>query len=211
MAFDLGWDCRFSSGLVTDPAYACFENAQAYPHTYTNANGDSINAGWQASIFVQDRSAALDPRLGGNAFNATGGPLVFQIDLASGSAPGAGGYTIDLAAGDGGGGTYQQRFGVYDDTTLLIDGQTATATTAGNYEDATLAVVAATTSWTGALATVTFATTTAKFVFDPAGGHTDFYCLAHFRLTLQTSPVGGDAGVLAQFLKSHLLPLPLPT
>ena len=49
-AFDFAWDYRATLVFVTDPAYACGVVAtDTYPKTYTNGNGLSINAGWDAS------------------------------------------------------------------------------------------------------------------------------------------------------------------
>src|SRR3990167_669806 len=121
MAFDLGWDLRGNLGYRTDPAFGVFlAYTDAYPTTYTNGNGDSINAGWTGSMTAGlDRSKTNDARLGGINYGSS--PTQFRVDLASGSNPGAGDYAIDLAAGDAQGGvlTYSD-INVKDTSTSVI-------------------------------------------------------------------------------------------
>jgi hypothetical protein len=178
MPWDLGFNFRSTAGFVTDPAYAVPALAEVYPHTYTNANGDSIVAGWvTASENAVDRASGNDPRLAGIGF---GGTRDFRIDLDSGNAPGAGNYTVDLAAGDAGG-TQTIALLVTDDTTTLIT-IPSQSVTAGHFLDATVADVTASTTWTGATASKTFATTTCYIKQNGAA-----IFVAHFRLTAQAA------------------------
>lgn len=188
MAFDLAWNMRLTAPFVSDPSYAVPCLGEAYPHTYTNANGDSINAGWLVAPGNKaDRSSSNDPRLAGQNQSDPPGPWPFQVDLNSGSAPGAGEYVVDIAAGDAGSGRHIA-FNLYDTTTLLIDASSGgvTALLAGEFLDATAAVVSASTAWTGATALVTFATTVAKLSLDPLNSQWN-QTIAHFRLTLQVT------------------------
>jgi len=204
MPFDLGFNFRSTAGYVTDPAYGVPVLGESYPHTYTNANGDSINAGWTdvTNFVVANRSATNDPRIAGVNFqNTQDATDTFQVDLASGSNPGAGAYTIDIAWGDHSvfmRGSYI----LYDNTTSLISSGTQ-ALNNGQYIDATGALVTATTTWTGATASKTFATTTAKLTSTGAhlGGYSGFPVLAHFRLTLQAG--GGGQSVVPVLMAQY--------
>jgi hypothetical protein len=190
MAFDMGFDFRGTAGYVTDPAYGVPVLGEAYPHTYTNGNGNSINAGWAVSTSLNlDRTSTNDARIAGANGEGNGTPREFNVNLSSGSAPGAGTYTNDIAVGDSLA-SVRADFKVLDDTTVLIDGTNGGAgfgTAANDYIDASLAVVTATTTWTGATVSKTFATTTAKvqIAMDVIASYT---FLAHFRLTLAPTP-----------------------
>jgi hypothetical protein len=186
MPFDLGFNFRNTGGFVTDPAYAVPVLGETYPHTYTNGNGQSLNAGWDAIDLGQDRANTNDPRIAGaNLISGAGGPCTFTCNLASGSAPGAGAYTVDLACGE------QDisrtvDFKVFDSTTMLIDGTNGGAgfsPTTHHYIDATVTDVAATTTWTGTPVAKTFATTTVKFTM-AIHSLSNYDAVAHFRLTL---------------------------
>ena len=198
MAFDLGFNFRGTAGYVTDPAYGVPVLGEAYPHTYTAANGYSMNGGWTAAPSGSiDRASSNDPRIAGIQYKENGfGERFFQADLSSGSAPGAGDYTADLALGD----TFanKQAFKLYDDTSVLIDGTNGGAgysTEAGHYIDATLTDVTASTTWTGTTVSKTFATTTAKVGIAAAdAGFSLSTTIAHFRLTLE----GGAAADVRQ-------------
>lgn len=200
MAFDMGFDYRATAGFVTDPSYAVPVLAEVYPHTYTNVDGKSINAGWATAPNPVDSSAGNDPRIAGVNYDFVQND--FQVDLSSGSAPGAGDYTLDCAVGFQSD-TFTQRFQIRDTSTVLIDsGDVITAS--GHYIDATLSDVAATTTWTGATTVKTFATTLVVFRIRITGVITT---LAHFRLTLQTpTPSGGVTGMPWWLLGPTILP-----
>lgn len=190
-AFDFAWGYRGTLIYTTDPAYQVFEGGSAYPTTYTNANGLSINAGWTIAGHLggnYNRVATNDPRIVGMAYISPNGSgvVLFQVDLSSGSAPGAGTYTVDLAVGDP---LNPQRedFTLKDNTTLLIDGTNGAAgidTTGNQFVDATLATVTGGAAWAGTTASKVFASTTVNLNVGPdaCGGSTG---LSHFRLTLQ--------------------------
>lgn len=183
MSFDMGFNFRGSSGYVTDAAYAVPVLGEGYPHTYTNGNGQSVNAG--GGVSPLDRDSTNDPRIAGINYNPnSNGVRTFQVDLSSGSAPGAVTYTIDLAVGDASA-SHPQWFQVKDSSTVLIDGSgggSGITTATDEYVDATLAKVTATTSWTGATVDKTFATTTVNLDHGNTG-LSDVTSLAHFRLT----------------------------
>lgn len=187
MTFDLAWGFRGTAGYVTDPSYQVPAVGETYPHTYTAANGYSINAGLSAAQNILNRSATNDPRIAGINYgdNNNPGSIDFTVALGSGSAPGAGTYTVDIAMGDPGGAQHQD-FKLLDTSTTLIDGTnggSGYSTATGHFIDASLADVAATTSWTGTTASKTFATTTAilSIGIDACGGT---FTVSHFRLTL---------------------------
>jgi hypothetical protein len=181
-AFDMCFDFRKTAGFVTDPSCGVPVLLDTYPTTYTNANGDSLNAGWLTTIpgHPEDSAAGNDPRIAGDYFHAaaeSANQQTFQGDLSSGSAPGSGAYTIDLAAGGAAFG-YTSTFTLQDSATVLITG-TGTTLAAGHFEDATGADVAATVNWTGTTVNKTFATTTMKLIM----GAINFSAIAHLRLT----------------------------
>jgi hypothetical protein len=190
-AFDMGFNARATPGFVSDQPYAVPLLGEVFPHTYTNANGDSINGGYDGgglSGGVFDRLNTNDPRIAGINYEPNGAGLSrsLVVDLSSGSAPGAGTYTIDLAVGD-------QAFAhpedciVYDNVTALI---TILATTGGggHFFDATTADVTASGTWTGTTVSKSFASTTAKVTLDATSSGSDFTTLAHFRLTKAGGP-----------------------
>ncbi|HJQ66345.1 MAG TPA: hypothetical protein VJ816_08210 [Gemmatimonadales bacterium] len=201
MPFDMGFDFRAWAG-TTPPAYASDVYGEAYPHTYTNVNGYSINGGWDAGVNPTNRDVGggQDPRIDGINYIGNGTVRTFTIDLSSGSAPGAGTYTVDVAAGDPSAG-HNQGFKVFDNTTVVLDGSNGGSgftTTTGHYIDATLADVAATTSWTGTTTNKTFATTTAKLGIGYGSG--DATTIAHFRLTLTA---GGGQSVVPVLMAQY--------
>ena len=187
MAFDLGFNFRASAVFVTDQSYAVPVLGEEYPHTYTNADGYSSNAGWVsfAGCGTVNRASGNDPRIAGANYGPGIGLRTFTVALDSGSAPGAGDYTVDLALGDTDPDT--QSLLVRDDTTTVIDvsnGGAGFAIAGGHYRDATATDVTASTTWTGATASVTFASTTVNVDINiPA--ILAISRLAHFRLTLQ--------------------------
>lgn len=193
MAFDMGFDFRGTLAYVTDPSFCAFANAAAYPTTYTNGDGYSINAGVAAGFdLALNRDAAVDPRLAGALFQFDSAQTgTFQVDLSSGSAPGAGDYTIDLAIGTEPAGGAQQNIVVAlkDDTVPVIAFGPVSTAAGGERIDATGTVVnPGTGSWDLVRQTVnvTFATTTCLLDIISA---TDQPQLNHFRLTL-----GGAVG-----------------
>jgi hypothetical protein len=189
MAFDMGFGFRSTAGYVTDPAYQVAAPYYAYPHTFTNDNGDSLNAGWTEFCSTLDVSQAVDPRLAGFAYHS--GPRTFQIDLASGSNPGAGTYTVDLAVGSAVSAQTIDAFAVKDNTTSVISLSGSLAS--GHFFDATGTDRApGTDSWDLVRATVSqaFASTTVKLV---GGTGVNYFTLAHFRLT----PQGGGGSFSA--------------
>lgn len=188
MAFDMGFNCRATSSYVTDPAYAVPVLGELYPHTYTNSNGWSINGGWQEIAGTDDRGASNDPRLAGDNFInfGPGRPAIFKVDLSSGSAPGSGDYTVDLAVGLQSGAASYDSVNVKDNTSSVI-AFSGTTGGANHYFDATGTDRApGTSSWdlVRSTASVTFTTTTVSLEAIFAAGAT---WIAHFRLTLVTA------------------------
>lgn len=196
MAFDMGFNFRATAGYVTDPAYGVPVLAEAYPHTYTNTNGYSINAGWTvAPTGNENRDATADPRIAGINYKSADGNLSeFKVDLSSGSAPGAGTYTVDVAIGDLAA-AHNNDFKVRDTTTVLIDGTNGTTginTAAAHFLDATVTDVGPLLiTWVGTTVQKTFATTVAAvgIGFNNVGGDNNT-CLCHFRLTLAAAGWG---------------------
>ena len=188
MPFDMAFDFRSTSGYVTDPSYAVPVLNEAYPHTYTNADGKSLNGGWDnpASISKDDRRSDVDARIAGQNRNVTAFARTFTLDLSSGSAPGAGTYTIDWALGDPDASSSVD-FKLEDNGATLIDatnGGSGFSVANAHLLDATLADNAASASWAGATVSKTFSTTTCQIVNNP-DGLSLLSPIAHFRLTLQ--------------------------
>ena len=185
MAFDMGFDYRATSTFVTDPAYGVPTLGEAYPHTYTNGNGDSINAGWTAgNLGQQNMASSNDARIAGDNYSAALTEEDFQVDLGSGSNPGAGDYSIDIAVGQPTNPT-QNQFAILDNATTLITTSGTISVAANHFVDATLTDVTATTTWTGTPVTKTFATTTCIVKINLAGAVNNNGMLSHFRLTRQ--------------------------
>ncbi|HXE88958.1 MAG TPA: hypothetical protein VN524_19390 [Hyphomicrobiaceae bacterium] len=188
MAFDLGFNFRGTSGFVTDAAYGVPGLAEMYPHTYTAANGYSINAGVSGTTGSENNAASNDPRIAGDNYVNPSTTTNFLVDLSSGSAPGAGTYSVDLAMGVSNFGTAMACV-VKDNTTIILDltnGGSGYVTTNGHYIDASGANLAATTSWTGTPVNLTFATTTCYLVLNPAS-LASYTMIGTFRLTLASS------------------------
>jgi hypothetical protein len=199
MPFDMGFDFRGTLGGASDPSFAVAVLAETYPHTYTNSDGASINAGWEdGSRSADDRWPSNDPRLvGGNGGGNNEGGHTFTIKLDTGSAPGAGTYDVDLALGDGKTWWTNQSITVKDNTSpvlALTNGGTGYSFSNDNeYQDATDTLRTATTTWNGVTAPVTFASTTCVVLLDSVGAASGATRIAHFRLTLQA---GGGQSVV---------------
>lgn len=188
MAFDIGFNFRLTSGFVTDGGEGVPVLGESFPNTYTNTNGFSVNAGWNMAPSEKvDRTNTNDPKIAGlNGANSA--VQTFTVDLSSGSAPGAGNYSVDLAAGDATN-LRLSSFKLFDNATLLIDGSnggSGTVTSGGHFLDATVTDVTASTTWTGTPVNKTFASTTVNLQNNPDALPTTT-CIAHFRLTLQTA------------------------
>lgn len=191
MVWDFAWDFRATENFVTDPTYAVWVPAQpgpyAFPHTFTNVNGDSVDAGWVTigSGAEGNGTASDDPRIAGAVIVFNGESTgVFRVDLSTGTAPGAGTYAIDIAMGRGTDiGTNSGR--VKDNTTIVVDltnGGLGYATVAAHYIDATGTDRSATTTWNGVTVNAAFSSTTVNLEFGMSGNTYRSY-LAHFRLT----------------------------
>lgn len=111
MAYDLGVNFRGTAGYVTDDVNETYcLAADTYPTTRGGAT-----FGWDVSVQATDRSAAVDRRLAGIAFD-TGALRTFRLDL-----PSLGGAVVHLAIGDhGGGGLGDETVEVKDNTTSLF-------------------------------------------------------------------------------------------
>ena len=196
MAFDMGFNFRSTAGFVTDPSYAVPVLVETYPHTYTNGDGKSLNGGWVSALaFAQDESTSPDVRLAGinYVFVSTGADM-FRVDLSSGSAPGAGNYTVDIAAGQWSQGRTLE-YELRDSATPVITGVEKT-TAANEFVDATQTIRSpGTSSWdlVRVTADVTFSTTTVNLALIITSV---FSMVAHFRLTLQ----GAAADVIQQHI-----------
>lgn len=194
MPFDMGFNFRNQAGFVTDQAFAVSvkDSDPIYPNTFTNGNGVSVNAGWVSSTNgTQDRAAGNDPRIAGIAYRPNdGSEELFKVDLSSGSAPGAGTYLVDVAMGGETSSATDNSFKVLDNTTVMIDGTNSGAgydINSGDFIDATLATVTASTTWTGTQTPIIFASITAQIGIGYVNS-SDNTLLAHFRLTFVPPP-----------------------
>jgi len=201
MPFDMGFNFRSTAGYVTDPAYGVPVLGEAYPHTYTNANGNRINAGWASTpAAVFNQNSGFDARIAGGNY----GDGTFTIDLSSGSAPGAGTYTIDHAMGLAGLGILQNIALIKDNTTTVVDlsnGGAGYSTASSHFTDATAVDNTGSISWAGTTTSAAFATTTAKVVMSHGTPDGTNACLAHFRLTLQAG--GGGQSVVPVLMAQY--------
>lgn len=204
MTFSLGFNFRSTAPFVTDGSEGVPMLGEEYPHTYTNGNGYSVNAGWTITPdgHGQNRDPANDARIAGIDYRANGiAPKTLRIDLDSGSNPGAGTYTVDIALGDVNAQTVAAA--VKDTSSVVLDltnGGAGYSVAGHHYIDATAADVAATTTWTGATTSKTFATTICNLDLGHASA-SGFSTIAHFRLTLQagsTYTLTSDVGAFTE-------------
>ena len=170
VSVNFGWDFRATSGFVTDPSYAVFEGgATVFPHTYTNANSESINAGFvsitttpcDAAPTARDRNASNDPRLAGIVFpsgsngSSTDGQCDFEITL-----PTTGSYTINLAMGDGA--NQQTQFVIFEDNTVTFASESNVSTGSNSFMDAS-GVVETAANWPSTAVTISHTFTSTRF------------------------------------------------
>jgi hypothetical protein len=201
MAFDMGFDFRQTAGYVTDNGnWGVPQLDEIYPHTYTNGDGQSINAGWtiQCDGFGND-SNTVDARIAGRCNSSALQAPNFKIDLSSGSAPGAGTYTMDLAIGRATS-TTTAIFQVKDDTSVVLQvAAPGTSLGVNHFLDATLTDVTGSGTWAGTPITQAFSSTTVNVVLNQSVD-TFNVSLAHFRLTLQAGgapyTLTADAGII---------------
>ena len=192
MAFDMGWDFRLTPAACTDDIHWGVPVInEAYPHTYTNGDGQSVNAGWDSPVTGGlDDANNNDPRIVGVNYMSPADPLrQFHVDLSSGSAPGAGTYLVDAAWGQVTNPRTYTTMAVRDNTTAVVGPFSGTTAAGGHFFDATGTDITASTTWTGTRVSKTFASTNAYIEMQSA---TDYPCVCHFRLTLQA---GGAAPV----------------
>lgn len=190
---DFGFPFRSTLGFVTDAAVDCAVLAEAYPHTYTNGNGQTISAGWTdaSNMGKTDIDSTHDVRLAGRSFYNVGGPAtaVFQVNLASGDGGGAGTYTVRLAIGQSPDvGNAKCQFQLLDTSTVLIDG--SAQVTPVDFIDASN-TVRTRAAWPGSNAAVNlaFATTLLKLTVDTNAGGGLFTPVAYLRLTFVPAAV----------------------
>lgn len=197
MPFDFGWDFRDTLAFVTDPTYSAYARDETYPHTYTNGDGKTVNAGFEVTMGgAQDLSAVgMDPVIAGDTYiGFGGGATTFRVDLSSGSALGSGTYTTNFALGAAGSGRQFNLIALNDSGTALI-GPSGHIDTAASFIDSSLSVIpqpALPATWdsVSATTTVTFATTTCTLGFQ-ANAPGDFASIAFFRLTFISGGGGG--------------------
>lgn len=125
--FSVGFDFRATSNFVTDPAGDTFVLSDTYPTVRGGATFGWANTG--AGQNSRNRSAAIDPRLAGLNFNASGTDT-FRVNL-----PAAGTYQINAAFGDA---TNAQTItAAFLDNATTFASTTATPVAAGAFLDAT--------------------------------------------------------------------------
>jgi hypothetical protein len=190
MAFDLGFNFRATAPFVTDGVESAPFLAENFPHTYTSANGYSLNAGQaDGGMGSENDAGSNDPKIAGDVYFANGASSSrVRFDLASGSAPGAGTYTVDLAAGSAGFAT-NIALQILDNVSVVLDvtnGGAGYSTLTNHFRDASLADVNATTTWTGTTTSIAFASTTVYLKYS-ASNVSGYTAVAHFRLTLATA------------------------
>ena len=197
MPFDFAWDFRDTLPFVTDPTYATFARDEAFPHTYTNGDGLTVNGGFEVTMGgTQDLSSVgMDPVIAGDTYiSFGGGPTTFRVDLSSGSALGPGSYTTNWALGAAGSGRQFDQIALKDSGTSLI-GPSGHIDTASEFIDSSLSVIpqpALPATWESVSATtpITFTTSTATLGFQ-ANAPGNFASIAYFRLTFVAAAGGG--------------------
>lgn len=199
MPFDFGWNFRNTLALVTDQTFATFASTEAYPNTYTNGDGLTVNAGWESGVGAQDMDPATDPRVAGDAFTSTSATdTSFRVDLSSGSGLGPGNYTVDFALGVQSGDRDMANIAVTDNGTPLLSNAGPIHTT-NQYVNSAFVTVANLGVFPGdnwdlhnSPQSVTFSTSTCRFSYRTIAA--SFASIAHFRLVFVSAAGGGGAG-----------------
>lgn len=189
-----GFNCRGTSGYVTDPTDTTYfiatlgNSNDEYPVTRNDVTfGLSVRDG--ASPTNEDRdSSVTDKRLAGRAYAVPGTPFTIRVDL-----PAAGDYIFRMANGDTAFdfSPYRQMIAVLDTSTPVLSfdsGIGSTGPAQDTYYDAS-GVNRSEANWPSANVgvTLTFATTICNIVVgDASAGYT---ALAHF--SLERVAVGG--------------------
>lgn len=175
--------------------------AETYPHTYTASNGTTLNAGWDSAP-AQITLGEPDRRLcGANYRSNTASPLTFRWDLDSGSNPGAGNYTVDLAMGLLSF-AQTQSFKLFDNAAVLIDSAAGTATAGDHWLDAGLVDRSNVSAWDGVPVAVSFASVIAKLTIAFNGTSSDNTTVAHARLTFVSAAATGNPWHLYRQLRT---------
>lgn len=175
-----GWDCRQTSGYVTDNAPQTYllsgVTTDDYPVT---RNG--ITFGWttNAETYGQgrDRNAGADPRFAGTCWsNDAANPISLQVDL-----PATGSYDIRLAFGDNDGATAAYTT-LYDNTTVIT---TLTGTTGGaaHFIDATGVNRTSGSDWITNNVAVTYNFASTVFLIKLGDGGSNGAAVAHLLIT----------------------------
>jgi hypothetical protein len=225
-----GFDFRSTSGFVTDASTNSPELGSTYPHTYTNAAGTSLVAGWnnggvncENGVVLANRNAGTDPRLAGLAtpMNGNAGDgshhnfqCRFRVDL-----PVTGNWAIRLAAGDFSFAT--NNYVQFADNGVVFATYAAVAPGANQFMDAT-GVVYSNANWLTMNSSLSHVFTSTLFevimgpnVFGPSG----FSTIAHLFLSGGGAPNSGgqiiSGPMLPQFTPSVAYPseagYPAPT
>ena len=172
---NFGFDFRKTSGFVKDAANFVFATDQTtdatmiYPHTFTNALGQSLVCGWDsggASVDSRDRINTLDQWLAGMVFLGSG-TATFRCDL-----PATGYYSVISAWGDPGNAETVTGLITDNGTTRVTITGTTSGGTSGTFVDT--ASFVATTAWSQSNVSVgvNFTSTIFRVALTPASGNT---------------------------------------
>ncbi len=182
-----GFDCRATSGYVTDPTdNTWLVVGDTYPTTRNDVTF-GISAGSGTWNSLDGDSAVTDKRLAGVGYVAPATPTTIRVDL-----PAAGNYRFRIANGYTGSSfaAYRQIIIVKDTASTVLTLDNATGPAQDHYFDAT-AVDRTEANWPSLNAgvTLTFATTICNIIIgDAAAGYT---ACAHFSLE-KLAPVTGS-------------------
>lgn len=182
-AYNLGFNFRATQGYVTDPANTVGFFGNAYPTSKT-FGALNVNAGWDGTIPVADRSTSIDPRLaGGNTVAQSGAARKFRVDL-----PVSGVWTVRLAMGNPSF-TRAAFFDILDsDGTTVLYSRSETPVSAPQYMDASKVIRANAALWASSNAStdITFSGTTAYVRLNSSASLGNEIC--HIAFAKNTTP-----------------------
>lgn len=202
MSYAQGIDFRSSSGFVTDPSGCDAETGTTANYPRTSAQGNTV--GWeQAPSGTRNRSASVDARLAGIAFNSSSSTEIkYRLDVPNGT------YTLTLALGDA---TTTQRTTchVYDGATVLAT-IGPTATTGGQFIDASGVVRTSASDWVTNEVTISVTITTGILRVGILQGGSASGVIAHLKaVQAATLVTASDTGLTVtdaiQKTASHLV------
>lgn len=176
MAYPQGINFRNTLAFVTDvsPADCEVTPFATLPTSYPRTTAQGNTVGWEAvpaSGGSRDRNDAIDARLAGIVFGATGGTADYRFDL-----PATGNYNIRMAMGDNDVNRSSLRCSIIDDTTSLGEIINGNALAANWIDASNVSRSAAAWPTDNAVRALTFATTICRVRVSAVGQP---ICISH--------------------------------